>query len=121
MVNTNFELELTIDGKKETVNVMLQEASPFTTAGVFSKALDIQTMNYDMGKVVDELIDVVVISPKNLKELIAECDEPINAIGKLFIELKTFCDSPKRYGYSKAEGKAKVKNMEHGNTEPNTK
>lgn len=121
MVNTSFELELTIDGKKETINVMLQEAHPFETTGVFSKALDMQTMNYDIGKVVDGLIDLVVVSPKNLKELVGECDEPINTVGNLFYELKSFCESPKRYGYAKAESKAKVKDMEHGNTESNTK
>lgn len=119
MVNTSFELELTVDGKKEVIEVMLQEVSPFITTGVFSKALDVETNNYNMGKVADELIDVVVVSPKNLKERIGNADEPINAVAKIFSELQRFCQSPKRYGYVKAECKAKVKNMEHDNTKPN--
>ena len=120
MVNTSFELELTVDGKKEVIEVMLQEVSPFVTTGVFSKALDVETNNYNMGKVADELIDVVVVSPKNLKERIGNADEPINAVAKIFLELQKFCQSPKRYGYVKAECKTKVKNMEHDNTKPNS-
>ena len=120
MVNTSFELELTVDGKKEVIEVMLQEVSPFVTTGVFSKALDVETNNYNMGKVADELIDVVVVSPKNLKERIGNADEPINAVAKIFLELQKFCQSPKQYGYAKAECKAKIKDMEHDNTKPNS-
>lgn len=120
MVNTSFELELTVDGKKEVIEVMLQEVSPFITTGVFSKALDVETNNYNMGKVADELIDVVVVSPKNLKERIGNADEPINAVAKIFSELQKFCQSPKRYGYVKEECKAKIKDMEHDNTKLNS-
>lgn len=122
MVNTNFNIELEKDSKKEEINIVIQEVSPFTVANLLSSALDPQTRTYRMGTVVEKMLDTIVVSPKNLKEKIEESDNALDVIGTLFTEFQNFCGSPKAYALKRIEEQRKEesKDLEHGDTKLDT-
>lgn len=119
MINTNFQLELEKEGKKEKVNVVLQEISPFIVSDIFMNNLTDNNSNYKIGSVIKGLTDKVIVSPKNLDQRIEESDNAIMAITALFNEVKLFCSSPRRYVQLQKESQAKSQGLEHSNTESN--
>ena len=128
MVNTNLKINFKILNKDtqkvEDVekNIVLQEVSPFRTTDVFSSAINPQTSRYNMGMVVEQLIDIIVVAPTDLKELIEEADNALDVITELFLAFKEFCDCPRLYALKQIErqSKAKTKDMEHGTSELDT-
>lgn len=125
MINTNFNLELittdeTGETKNETIKVVIQEISPFRVADIMSGALNIQNGQYSVGLLAEGFINEVVVSPKNLKERIEAADNAMSAINKVVLEIRNFCNNPRKYALLQTESAIKSKSVEHDNSQPDT-
>jgi len=124
MINTNFNLNLVKtdesgETKEETVKVVIQEISPFRVADIMSGAMNVNSGQYNVGILAESFISEVVVSPKNLKERIEGADNAMDAITKVVMEVRNFCDNPRKYALLQTESAIKSQSMVNGNTESN--
>lgn len=121
-MNAKFNLDLehfeneTGETKTETIEVTMQEASPFIVGDIFTSN-SVAGGGYKVGSIVKEMMGVVIVSPKNLITKIEESDNPFVAMQKVFTEVNQFSNNPKKYVFLQAKSKAESKDLEHGNTE----
>lgn len=114
MVNTTIKLELkNLDANNnevsKTVNVMLQEVSPFKSMPIISANTLYNVggkTSYDWASIVQQMATNeigVIVSPKNIVKQIEEATNATTAIVLLGIEIFKFCDSPRLYVLKKQE------------------
>lgn len=104
----------------EELEITMQDASPFITSDIFTSNTS-PSGGYKMASIVRDMIDVVIVSPKNLIQKIEECDNPATAIGKVFQEVNQFCGNPKRYCWLQKKSESESKGVEHDTPKSNVK
>lgn len=114
MVNTTIELELkSLDANDKevsrTVQVMLQQVSPFKSMAVLTEHVLHDAKNktsYDWAGIVQDMASNevgVIVSPKNIIKQIEESTNAFEAIQTLGAEVSNFCQSPRIYVLKKQE------------------
>jgi len=120
MINTTVDLELKVLNEKgeeetKTVQVLLQEASPFKTADIFAENISANGKIRKSGGFIKDCMDVVIMSPKNLIEQIEGSENAFEAIGNLANEVQEFINNPRIYKLKRQELLQKKSTEESGN------
>ena len=124
----NLDLEDTADDgtvTTKTIQVLLQEASPFVITNAYNDNLNKKGNSVCIGGVIEDLIGNVIFSPRNIKDQIDAASNGMDALVTLYKEVDRFCKSPKAYKLkqvqeeSKAESPILGEGVEQSNTVTN--
>lgn len=120
MINETIDVELKVlndKGEEEpkTIQVLLQEASPFKTADIFAENISSNGKIRKNGGFIKDCMNVVIMSPKNLIEQIEKCENSFEVIGTLANEVQEFINNPRIYKLKRQELLQKKSTEESGN------
>lgn len=105
MISSTFKLELIKGEEKKEIKVVMQEANKFRVADAYTESITQGRLS--VGRMVENLVPLVVMSPKNLLEQLEECDNSFTVIGTVSKEIESFLNNPKRYALLQIESKNK--------------
>lgn len=107
MIQSNFKIKLKLEEGEKEVDILMQEPSKFRVADVYAESYTVEG-KLKVGTFLENIIPLVVISPKNLLEQINSADNAYSVMIKLNEEIQEFCDNPRIYKL-KREEKSRIK------------